>query len=172
MLADEIKALAAEQRRKFPAEFVTVSVCGAAGCQALSSEQLHSALASAAAAQGHGPDRCRVRQVGCLGLCGAGPLVTVEPGGIMYQKVQVQDAGEIAASLHDGPAVERIRLDPQLHFFHRQQKIVLENSGRIDPDRLEDYIAADGYLALSTALSEMTPAGVIFLMELSPWLLT
>ena len=161
MLPEEIKALAAEQHRKFPAEFVTLSVCGAAGCQPLSSEELHRALATAAAAKGHGPDRCRVRQVGCLGLCGSGPIVSVEPGGILYQKVQVSDAGEIASSLNGGPAVERIRLDPQLHFFQRQQKIVLENSGRIDPDRLEDYIAADGYLALSTALSEMTPGGVI-----------
>ncbi len=46
-------------------------------------------------------------------------------------------------------------------FFARQQRIVLENSGRIDPERLEDYIAAEGYLALTTRLSEMTPAEVI-----------
>ena len=42
--------------------------------------------------------------------------------------------------------------------FTRQHRIVLENSGRIDPERIEDYIAADGYLALEQGADEMTPA--------------
>ena len=46
-------------------------------------------------------------------------------------------------------------------FFAKQKKIVLENSGRIDPERLEDYIAYDGYLALTKVLSEMTPLEVV-----------
>src|SRR5262249_25212656 len=46
-------------------------------------------------------------------------------------------------------------------FFQRQKKIVLENSGRIDPERIEDYIANDGYAALVTAITEMTPQDVV-----------
>jgi bidirectional [NiFe] hydrogenase diaphorase subunit len=46
-------------------------------------------------------------------------------------------------------------------FFQRQKKIVLENSGVIDPERIEDYIAHDGYRALVTAITEMTPQEVI-----------
>jgi bidirectional [NiFe] hydrogenase diaphorase subunit len=160
MLPEEIKAMAAEERRKSSEGLITLSVCGAAGCQALESDALRTALSGAALAQGRGPDRCRVRQVGCLGLCGAGPVVSVEPGGLLYQRVQVSDAPDMIAAI-EGTQVERIRLDPQLPFFQRQRRIVLENSGRIDPDRLEDYIAEDGYLALGTALSEMKPAEVI-----------
>jgi bidirectional [NiFe] hydrogenase diaphorase subunit len=111
-------------------------------------------------AQGFSPESCAVRSVGCLGLCGAGPLVSVEPGNVLYQRVQPSDAPEIIAALESQP-VQRIWLDPGLPFFARQKKIVLENSGRIDPERLQDYIAADGYLALITALTEMTPAEVI-----------
>ncbi len=160
MQADDLKALAAREREAEAARPASINVCAAASCQALQSEELKKALTQAAADQGHGPESCAVRQVGCLGLCGAGPLVSVEPDGVLYQRVQPSDAGEIVGAL-GGPPVERLRLDSQLPFFTRQHRIVLENSGRIDPDRMEDYIARDGYIALSTVLHEMQPADVI-----------
>jgi bidirectional [NiFe] hydrogenase diaphorase subunit len=160
LLAEELKDLAAEERARQAERAACISVCAAAGCQSLQSEALRKALTQEAAEQGHGPDSCVVRQVGCLGLCGAGPIVSIEPGGILYQRVQPSDASDIVGAL-DGPPVQRIALDAHVPFFTRQHKIVLENCGRIDPDRLEDYIAADGYLALTTALAEMTPADVI-----------
>jgi len=160
MLLEELTELAAEERAKSATGTITLSVCGAAGCLSPASEKLKDVLKAEASVQGYGPDGCRVRHVGCLGLCSAGPIVSVEPEGVLYQKVQVKDAPEIVASIH-GDKVERLRLDLKSPFFSRQQKIVLENSGRIDPERLEDYIANDGYLALATALDEMTPSDVI-----------
>ena len=50
---------------------------------------------------------------------------------------------------------------PTCRSSQRQKKIVLENSGKIDPERIEDYIAHDGYVALVTAITEMTPLEVI-----------
>jgi len=166
MLAEELKTIAAHEREARAATNACVNVCGAAGCQSLQSDELVKSLKQAAAEQGFGPESCAVRRVGCLGLCGAGPLVSVEPSGVLYQRVQPSDAADIVASLQ-GPPVHRIRLDPAMPFFARQQRIVLENSGRIDPERLEDYIAADGYQALTTVLSEMTPAEVIAEIEKS-----
>src|SRR5579871_6854788 len=160
MPAEELRATAAHEREVKARIGASINVCGAAGCQSLQSDALTKALLEAARAQGYGPESCTVRKVGCLGLCGAGPLVAVEPAGVLYQRVQPSDASDIVSAL-EGPPVERIRLDSQLPFFARQQRIVLENSGRIDPERLEDYIGADGYLALTTALSERTPAQVI-----------
>src|SRR5271165_4989733 len=160
MLVEELKTLAAGERQRQGSRTACVSICAAAGCQPLHSDALKTALMEAAAAQGYGPQGCAVRQVGCMGLCGAGPIVSVEPAGILYQRVKPSDATDIINAL-EGPPVERIHLDSNLPFFNRQQHIVLENSGRIDPERLEDYIAADGYLALATTLSEMTPAEVI-----------
>ncbi len=46
-------------------------------------------------------------------------------------------------------------------FFTKQLPIVLENNGKIDPERIESYIAADGYQALYQVLREMTPAKVV-----------
>jgi bidirectional [NiFe] hydrogenase diaphorase subunit len=160
MLAEELRNIATHERETKAAVGASVNVCGAAGCQSLQSDAIVKALGEAAAAQGYGPESCLVRKVGCLGLCGAGPLVAVEPAGILYQRVQPSDAPDIMGALQ-GPPVERINLDARLPFFARQQRIVLENSGRIDPERLEDYIGADGYLALTTVLGEMTPSEVI-----------
>ena len=90
-------------------------------------------------------------------LCGAGPLVSVEPGGILYQRVQPSDASDIIAALQ-GPPVERIHLDSAAALLcPPASRLSLENCGRIDPERLEDYIAADGYLAL-TQCSERNDA--------------
>ena len=49
-------------------------------------------------------------------------------------------------------------IDLNAPFFTRQQRIVLANSGRVDPEKLTDYIAAGGYQSLANALTEMTPA--------------
>jgi bidirectional [NiFe] hydrogenase diaphorase subunit len=164
MQLEELKSIAEQEREIEAARSACINVCAAASCQALASDELRKALAQSAAAQGYGPEACTVRQVGCLGLCGAGPLVSVDHGDksadILYQRVQPSDADEIIAAV-GGQPVERLRLDSRMPFFQRQHRIVLENSGRIDPDRLEDYIARDGYLALNTVLHEMQPADVI-----------
>ena len=160
MVADELKAIAAHEQEIRSNTSSCINVCGAAGCQSLQSEALQKTLIEAAAAQGYSAETCKIRKVGCLGLCGAGPLVSVEPGGVLYQRVKPSDAPEIIAAVHGKP-VERLRLDSSLPFFARQKRIVLENSGRIDPERMEDYIAFEGYAALASVLAEMTPAEVI-----------
>src|SRR5215470_15760082 len=131
MQAEELRSIAAHEREVKAATGACVNVCGAAGCQSLQSDALAKALVEAAAAQGYGPESCSIRKVGCLGLCGAGPLVSVDPEGILYQRVKPADAPDIIGAL-EGPPVQRIQLDSKIPFFSRQQKIVLENSGRID----------------------------------------
>ena len=51
--------------------------------------------------------------------------------------------------------------DPKHPFFTEQMSIVLDNSGVVDPERIESYIAADGYQALHDVLREMTPQEVL-----------
>jgi len=103
---------------------------------------------------------CQVKGVGCMGLCAAGPLVSVEPEGHLYQGVSAGDAGEIVDSIEGSP-VSRLLCPTDIPFFQRQKKIVLENSGIVDPDRIEEYIALSGYAALNQALTEMTPTQVV-----------
>jgi NADH-quinone oxidoreductase subunit F/NADP-reducing hydrogenase subunit HndC len=47
-------------------------------------------------------------------------------------------------------------------FFKKQHRLVLRNAGKIDPSRIEDYIAMGGYSAIVKCLATMTPQGVIY----------
>lgn len=140
----------------------TVNVCMAAGCMSSQSGAIKDALEEQVKHAGDG-HWCRVRGTGCMGLCAAGPLVSVDaekPNEVMYQNVTIEDVPDIVASL-DAQPVERLSLSTEIPFFRRQKKVVLENSGLIDPERIEEYIARDGYTALLKAITEMSPADVI-----------
>ena len=137
----------------------SLNVCVAAGCLSSGSEKVKEALE--AEVKSHGLEhKCKIRGVGCLGLCSKGPLVSVEKENVVYQDVRPGDAAEMVESLGKEP-VTRLKCDMESPFFTRQTKIVLENCGIIDPERIEDYLAADGYEALSKALTQLTPHDVV-----------
>lgn len=136
-----------------------IHVCAAAGCLSSGSDKIKDSLEDEIKQRGL-VGRCRVKSVGCMGLCGAGPLVSVEPEGILYQGVTSSDAADIVEHL-DAQPVRHLRCPTDSPFFRRQVKIVLENSGKIDPERIEDYISVGGYSGLLKVLTERTPIGVI-----------
>jgi bidirectional [NiFe] hydrogenase diaphorase subunit len=177
MTPDELLKIATVEKETQGRQKHVISVCTAAACLSQKSDQVGESLRKQLAGQGL-EQQCLVKGVGCLGLCAAGPLVAVEklPAGfadnpslrrsengvpdLMYQHVVPDDAPEIVAAL-DGPPVSRLVCPTDVPFFRRQKKIVLENSGVIDPDRIEEYIAVDGYSALLDVLTGMTPLEVI-----------
>jgi bidirectional [NiFe] hydrogenase diaphorase subunit len=136
-----------------------INVCIAAGCLSCQSDLVKDALEKEVLRRGL-EKSCNIKGVGCLGLCAAGPLIAVEPEGTYYQGVKASDVSDIVDALGGSP-VGRLDCSSQLPFFKRQHKIVLENCGKIDPERIEDYIAAGGYEVLYNALRIMTPNEVI-----------
>jgi bidirectional [NiFe] hydrogenase diaphorase subunit len=150
----QIKEAELARRKKF-----TLRCCLAAGCMSSNSQPVKDALDQAVKEAGLEND-VEVRGVGCLKLCCEGPLVVVDPHGALFQKVKPEDAASVVGTLKGGETtVERGDLNSP--FFKHQMAIVLENSGMVDPDRIESYIAADGYLALRNVLREMTPQDVV-----------
>ncbi|MBE7554509.1 MAG: NAD(P)H-dependent oxidoreductase subunit E [Anaerolineales bacterium] len=107
----------------------------------------------------------QVVPTGCMGPCSQGPLVKVQTHDqpdVLYEGVTPAVAEKIVAKhiLQDGAedsVTERHALSEQIPFFTRQVKIVLANSGLIDPERFEEYVMRGGYHALAHALREMTP---------------
>jgi bidirectional [NiFe] hydrogenase diaphorase subunit len=83
------------------------------------------------------------------------------PENILYEKATPSDAPSIVAALTGGGPATASQADFTHPFFTKQVPIVLENSGKIDPERIEDYIAADGYQPLYHALREMKSAEVV-----------
>ncbi|MGC8887823.1 MAG: NADH-quinone oxidoreductase subunit NuoF [Verrucomicrobiia bacterium] len=150
----------AEKERKSQKRFL-LRCCLAAGCMSSAGKEVKKALDSAVKELGMDSE-VEVRGVGCLGLCGEGPLVCVEPFKILYERVKPEDARDIVLALKSGKPADKVKQgnlnDP---FFTKQVPIVLENSGIVDPERIQSYIAYDGYLALRHVLREMTPAQVI-----------
>jgi NADH-quinone oxidoreductase subunit F len=115
----------------------------------------------------------RVNRHNCRGLCVAGPTVTLMPRGTLYCRVKPEDAAEIIRETilegrvinrltwREPPALEALPLFRDTAFTRKQLRIALRNCGLIDPERIEDYIARDGYRALGKVLTEMSPDEVI-----------
>lgn len=156
---DELTEIGAAERAANQQYQHRINVCMSAGCLSSRSDQIKDALEKQIQEKGMGKT-CQVKGVGCMGPCAAGPLVAVETDNVLYRNVSVGDAGDIVDSLGTKP-VERLVMPTTTPFFSRQFKIVLENAGRIDPERIEDYIAAGGYKALFRVLTELMPVGVI-----------
>jgi bidirectional [NiFe] hydrogenase diaphorase subunit len=156
MTIEELEQVAESVRRENAKFEHEINVCMGTGCLSQHSDQLKDALAAEVAKQGK---NAMVRRTGCMGLCAAGPLVLVDPREILYQHVKTENAAAVAASLGAEP-VAKLQCNLRDH-FDQQVHIVLENSGHIDPEKIDDYIAREGYKALLTVLTEMTPSGVI-----------
>ncbi len=157
----ELQAIAAREREgRKP---IRIRCCMAAGCLSADSQTVKQRLEAAVAEAGLA-DRVEVCGVGCMRLCSSGPLVQVDPDGALYGRVTAENAPAVVAALaEDGQAAGEAPelVDPAQPFFAHQVPIVLENSGQIDPERIESYIAAGGYQALYHALHELTPAEVL-----------
>jgi len=156
MTIEELEQIAESVRLANAKHDHEINVCMGTGCMSQHSDKLKEALTAAVSAQGN---NTLVRRTGCMGLCAAGPLVLVDPEEILYQHARAEDAEKIAASLGGEPVAE-LQCNLREH-FDEQVHIVLENSGHIDPEKIDDYIAHDGYKALMKALTEMAPKDVI-----------
>ncbi|PSH04732.1 MAG: NADH-quinone oxidoreductase subunit L [Acidobacteria bacterium] len=161
MNQDDLANIAVQTKQNDSRYDHVIKVCVAAGCLSANSEQVKTQLESEVKQRGL-EGCCKVKGVGCMGLCAAGPLVANEGNEKMFQSVTPADAAAIIDDVVDHkPAPSAIVMDSNLDFFKRQKKIVLENSGEIDPERIEDYIAADGYEALFHVITMLNPAEVI-----------
>jgi len=144
-----------------------VLVCSGTACLSSGSEAVKRALLEAISAHGIA-DEVRIVETGCMGPCELGPVMLVYPEGTFYVKVRPEDAEEIVVEhFLKGRPVQRLLwaegapAPREIPFFARQKKVVLANCGIIDPEEIEEYIAAGGYEALGKALAEMSPDEVI-----------
>ena len=114
-----------------------------------------------------------VVMTGCNGFCALGPVMTVMPDQIFYQSLAEDDIpylveehflkGRPVKKLMFTPPAEEVVIPKMMDigFFARQTLIALRNRGLIDPEKIDEYIARDGYKALAKALTEMAPEDII-----------
>ncbi len=147
-------------------------VCAGTGCVSCGAFKIKEALEKEVKKRNL-QDEVQVVATGCNGFCERGPIVMVQPDGIFYQLLKVEDVPHLVEEhLLKGRPVKKLMYVPpaekqpvpkmkDIEFFKHQRLIVLRNRGRIDPEKIEEYIAFDGYEAMAKALSEMTPAAII-----------
>jgi bidirectional [NiFe] hydrogenase diaphorase subunit len=144
---------------------IRIHCCTSLGCHAANATEIKRRLEAAIADVGR-QDEVDVVGVGCVGFCGRGPMVVIEPEHVLFEGVTPNDAEAIVATL-DGTPCTVAQTDPQHPFFTRQTLVVRKNGGKIDPERIEDYIAAGGYQSLYRVLHEETPDSTIDLITRS-----
>jgi NADH-quinone oxidoreductase subunit F len=152
-------------------EKTCVQIC-MTGCRAYGAAEVRDALDEEIKKQGIS-QHVELRSTGCHGFCAKAPVLSVDPLGIQYQEVTPEDAGDIVSltlkqnrmvdhlAYRDTNTGESIYNRSEIPFYQKQVKRVLANCGRIDPQRIEHYIAYGGYEAIGKALSGMTPEHVI-----------
>ncbi|NLX87182.1 MAG: NADH-quinone oxidoreductase subunit NuoF [Clostridiales bacterium] len=149
-----------------------ILICRGTGCTSSGSDQVADAFDKYIKEEGL-EQEVKVVRTGCFGLCEVGPIVIVYPEGAFYSRVEEKDVQEIVKEhLVKGRVVKRLLYQESLdkdrikslnevEFYKKQMRVALRNCGVIDPENIDEYIAMDGYKALTKVLTEMTREQVI-----------
>ncbi|CAN5456480.1 NADH-quinone oxidoreductase subunit NuoF [soil metagenome] len=156
---EELAEEATAQQEKQTCYTDRIFVCMGTACQSVQSGAVLQAL-QAQVKNREGQEQCLVSPGGCQGNCASAPLVSLPKGDLLYQRVQPADAEEIIDSLSSQP-VKRLLCDNKSDFFVKQKRVVTNHRGLLNPESIEDYIAAGGYSALLKGLFELSPEAVI-----------
>ncbi|WP_013323487.1 NADH-quinone oxidoreductase subunit NuoF [Gloeothece verrucosa] len=155
-LAELLEIAATERAKQKP---IRVHCCTSTGCEAANSLTVKKNLQKAVK-EGHLEEQVEIIGVGCMGFCGKGPLVQIDPENTLYEEVTPEQAASIIEGINGGTC-NVTQGDINHPFFSRQVRIVREHTGKVDPDRIESYIAVGGYQSLYKTLYDMTPQQVV-----------
>ena len=147
-------------------------ICGGTGCHASGSLNVKKALV-AELVKRKLSEEIKIVETGCNGFCAMGPIMVVYPEGVIYMLIKPEDIPELVEEhlikgrilerlLYREPTTEEIIPTMQeIPFFALQELRVLRNRGLIDPEKIEEYIARDGYQGMAKALTEMTATDIV-----------
>ncbi len=183
---DKIKSKYISARKDIDRRII---VCAGTGCLANGSRKIYDLLVSLQKERNIRVDvklkpeekspEVLVSGSGCQGFCQVGPLVTIEPDGIMYAHVKPEDVEEIVEKtiirnevierlLYTDPSTDRkCRGQGDIPFYAKQKRTVLKSCGNCDPEDINEYIASDGYEAARRAYLQMTPEEICNEMKAS-----
>ena len=170
---EELQALRQKAEAELHRQKIRVLICAGTGCIASGSKEIYEKMHNLAEInenvsvefEGEVPHP-EIKKSGCHGFCEMGPLMRIEPLGILYIKVKPEDCEEIyEKTVCQGQPIERLlyHKDGQIYqseesipFYAGQMRLVLKNCGHIDAENIEEYIAVGGYAGLEKVLFEMT----------------
>lgn len=168
-------------KKALECQYKQVVICGGSGCVAGGSLNVYDRMKQLMEERGLKVDvvlqhethdeSVGLKHSGCHGFCQMGPLMRIEPMGLLYIKVTVDDCEEIIEKTilndevidrlvyhEDGESYVR---QEDIPFYKQQTRVALEHCGHINAESVEEYIAVGGYTALEKALFDMTPDEII-----------
>ena len=181
-----LEALRAEYKKGMQKEKCRILICAGTGCLAGGSGAIYEKMCELCEENpdveihfgpeiAHGADSMGIHKSGCHGFCEMGPLMRIEPTGILYTKVKVEDCEEIfEETIKKGNIIDRLvyKLDGvaypeqgEIPFYKKQTRLVLENCGQMDAENIGEALANGAYQALVKAMTEMTPEEVVNVIE-------
>ncbi len=156
-----------------------ILVCGGTGCHSNNSGKIREAFEQQIKEKNL-QDDVLVVGTGCFGLCAVGPIIIIYPEGAFYSCITVDDVPEIIEEhIIKGRLVERllyhekalgnkvVKALSDTNFYKKQTRVALRNCGVINPEKIDEYIARDGYQALIKCLTELDPQQVIDIIKSS-----
>ncbi len=157
---------------KNDADTPCISICAGAGCIASGADEVISAFKAEIKEQGL-ESGVNIKETGCPGFCQQGPVVVIYPEEVCYLQVKPEDVSEVVSQtikekkivdrlvFVDPVTEEKTPLESDIPFYKNQARNLLGSNIKIDPKSIEDYLALDGYSALSKVLKQMSPEAVI-----------
>ncbi len=156
-----------------------ILVCGGTGCHSNNSGKIREAFEQQIKERGLDKDVCVVG-TGCFGLCAVGPIIIIYPEGAFYSGLTVDDVPTVIEEhIVKGRLVEKLLYHEKAlgnvavkslsdtNFYKKQTRVALRNCGVINPEKIDEYIARDGYQALIKCLTELTPQEIIDIVSAS-----
>ncbi|MGE5808804.1 MAG: NADH-quinone oxidoreductase subunit NuoF [Nitrospirota bacterium] len=147
-------------------------ICAGTGCVANGSLKVKDALETELIKRNL-QNEIKIVLTGCNGFCAKGPVMVVYPEDIFYQQVKPEDVPHLVEEhFIKGRPVQKFLYTPptekktipvmnEIPFFKHQVLRALRNRSLIDAEKIEEYIARDGYMAAAKALTEMTPEQIV-----------
>lgn len=159
-----------------------ILICAGTGCLAGGSGEVYEKMCELVANEpdvevqfgaeiAHGDGPIDVKKSGCHGFCEMGPLMRIEPMGILYTKVKLEDCEAIfERTIKHGDVIRHLlykqngieyQKQEEIPFYKKQTRLVLENCGHIDAEHINEAIAHGAYQALAKVLFDMNPDQVV-----------
>ena len=179
---EELQELRKKAEETLHAQKIRILICAGTGCIASGSKEIYEKMKNLAEVNenvsvdfGGEVPHPEIKKSGCHGFCEMGPLIRIEPLGILYLKVKPEDCEEIyEKTVCHGEAIERLlyhkdgqvyQSEESIPFYAGQTRLVLKNCGHIDAENIGEYIAVGGYKALEKVLFDMSKEEGLDLME-------
>ncbi len=156
---EDLESLAKQERERQARFKRRIYVCMGTACQSCGSDTVLESF-TVAVKERKLEEEFLVSPGGCQGNCAQAPLVSLQPEGVLLKGVKPIDVTAILDNPQNAQ-VTRLQCDTKASFFFKQQRIITEYRGLLNPERIEDYIGLGGYTALFKTLSDMNPQNVV-----------